>query len=133
LSEVWAAGRPAIVPPIGALAERVAGSGAGWVWTEEEWREEARMLDRIEALIADAEAIREAARHARALAQPTAAEMAARTVERYRSALAADRPRARLATRIARAALRWRHTPVGRALYRLAPAPLVAALKDRFR
>ncbi len=33
LSEAWAAGRPVLVPPIGALAERVRGSGAGWVMT----------------------------------------------------------------------------------------------------
>jgi len=31
LSEAWIAGRPALVPPVGALAERVAQSGAGWI------------------------------------------------------------------------------------------------------
>ena len=34
LSEVWAAGRPVLVPPIGALAERVGDHGAGWVLDE---------------------------------------------------------------------------------------------------
>ena len=52
LSEAWAAGRTALVPPIGALEERVRGSGAGWVMTEAEWRNESAMLDRILALVA---------------------------------------------------------------------------------
>ncbi len=47
LSEAWAAGLPALVPPIGALAERVAQSEAGWVMTDAEWRDDDRMLDRI--------------------------------------------------------------------------------------
>ncbi len=50
LSEVWRAGAPALVPPIGALAERVDRSGGGWVMTREEWIDDARMLDRIAAL-----------------------------------------------------------------------------------
>ena len=52
LSETWAAGLPVIVPPFGALAERVAGTGAGWLWTDAEWRDEAKMLARIVALVA---------------------------------------------------------------------------------
>ncbi len=52
LSEAWAAGRPALVPPIGALAERVAASGGGWVLDEDEWQDEARLLDRIVTLLA---------------------------------------------------------------------------------
>ena len=31
LSEGWHAGRAALVPPVGALAERVAATGAGWI------------------------------------------------------------------------------------------------------
>ena len=54
LSEAWAAGRPVLVPPIGALAERVQATGAGWVMTDDEWRDEMRMLDRILALVAPA-------------------------------------------------------------------------------
>ena len=42
---------PALVPPIGALCERIAESGAGWVMTEDEWHDEDRMLDRIVALL----------------------------------------------------------------------------------
>jgi glycosyltransferase involved in cell wall biosynthesis len=34
LSEAWAAGRPVVVPPIGALAERVAASGGGCLVTD---------------------------------------------------------------------------------------------------
>src|SRR4029077_7049424 len=51
LSEAWAGGRPVVVPPIGALAERVGASGGGWVLSDEEWYDDARMLDRIAALL----------------------------------------------------------------------------------
>ncbi len=50
LSETWAAGLPVLVPPIGALAERVAQSGAGWVMRDDEWHDDDRMLARIAAL-----------------------------------------------------------------------------------
>ncbi len=65
LSEVWALGRPAIVPPVGALADRVGASGGGWVWSEEEWRSEERMLDRI-ARVLDPDAARRVRRGIRA-------------------------------------------------------------------
>ena len=43
LDEAWACGLPAMVPDLGALGERVAGQGAGWVindWTRDEaWLE----------------------------------------------------------------------------------------------
>lgn len=45
LSEVWALGRLALVPPIGALGERMRRSGAGWLM--EDWRNEDRILDQI--------------------------------------------------------------------------------------
>ncbi len=51
LSEAWSAGLPAIVPPIGALAERMRASGAGWVWTDAEWRSDDAMLARIAELV----------------------------------------------------------------------------------
>jgi glycosyltransferase involved in cell wall biosynthesis len=57
LSEAWAAGRPVLVPPIGGLAERVDHHGAGWVMTEEEWRDEAAMLDRILDLLSPSNAV----------------------------------------------------------------------------
>jgi len=46
------------------------------------------------------------------------------------SAPSAEAP-PRFATRFARAALAIRHTPVGRALYRMTPRPLLDALKAR--
>ncbi|WP_232420208.1 methyltransferase domain-containing protein [Nitrosococcus watsonii] len=49
LSEAWAAGRPVLVPPIGALQERVAESGAGWIM--EDWQDMDRILDRVMALV----------------------------------------------------------------------------------
>jgi glycosyltransferase involved in cell wall biosynthesis len=90
LSEAWAAGRPVVVPPIGALAVRVEGSGAGWVWTDDEFRREAAMLARIAELLAPARAraLAEAARCARAMPQPALADMAQRTVALYDDACA---------------------------------------------
>jgi len=90
LSEAWAAGRPAIVPPIGALAERVAATGAGWVLTETEWQDEGRMLERLAALLdpAQPDALNAAAARARRAPQPTLAAMAAATTAIYRDALA---------------------------------------------
>jgi len=43
LSEAWNAARPAMVPPQGALAERVTQSGAGWII--ENWPQVDAMLD----------------------------------------------------------------------------------------
>jgi hypothetical protein len=40
---------PLIVPPFGALGERVADAGAGWLWTDDEWSDEAKMLARDRA------------------------------------------------------------------------------------
>jgi glycosyltransferase involved in cell wall biosynthesis len=88
LSEAWAAGRPAVVPPIGALVDRVSATGAGWVLTEEEWRSDERMLDRIVALLDPMEkaAYDRAAAHARAAPQPTLAAMTDATLAVYRDA-----------------------------------------------
>jgi glycosyltransferase involved in cell wall biosynthesis len=90
LSEAWAAGQPVVVPPFGALAERVAESGAGWAWTDDEWRDEARMLARMATLIApaNAEALAAAARRGRAVVQASPSEMAARTLRLYDAAAA---------------------------------------------
>ncbi len=177
LSEAWAAGRPVVVPPIGALAERVAASGGGWVLSDEEWRDDACMLERIASLLAPecAEAYAAAAVRAKATPQPTLAAMAEATSAIWRSALSqapasaavpamsaarclaalhyapwsppvtaveapgalaaptllpAPKPNGALAM-VARAALSIRHTFAGRALYRLAPKPLVDALRQR--
>jgi GT2 family glycosyltransferase len=90
LSEAWAAGIPAVVPPIGALAERVAASGGGWVLDADEWEDEARMLERIAALLAP-EAQRswaEAAARAKTAPQPTLTAMAEATIDIWSEALA---------------------------------------------
>jgi glycosyltransferase involved in cell wall biosynthesis len=90
LSEAWAAGVPVVVPPFGALADRVAGTGAGWVWTHDEWRDESRMLGRIAAIVApeDGAALAAAAERARAVPQPTLDAMARRTLAHYAEAIA---------------------------------------------
>jgi GT2 family glycosyltransferase/glycosyltransferase involved in cell wall biosynthesis len=54
LSEAWASGRPVLVPPIGALDERVRGSGAGWIMSDAEWRDEKLMLERVLAILGTA-------------------------------------------------------------------------------
>lgn len=93
LSEAWRAGVPALVPPIGALAERVAGTDAGWIMTDDEWRDDDRMLDRLLLLLSDAEAQtrRRAAEHARAAVHPTSLAMSLATVANYAKALALPR------------------------------------------
>jgi GT2 family glycosyltransferase/glycosyltransferase involved in cell wall biosynthesis len=88
LSEAWAAGRPVLVPPIGALAERVRDSGAGWVLNDAEWRDEAAMLERLLALLARTAATELAAAAANARTRPhaTLEEMAAATFSLYEAA-----------------------------------------------
>lgn len=172
LSEAWAAGIPAVVPPIGALGERVAATGGGWMLSEDEWHDEARMLDRIAALLDPHEyrAWADAAARAKSAPQQTLAAMAQATTAIWHDALAKPRlspPRQPIAAQrclealhyspwrplattvrdtlaptsmrrangalaqVARAALAIRHTPPGRLLYRLAPRPLLDALKRR--
>ena len=87
LTEAWKEGRPALVPPIGALAERVQGSGAGWVMSEAEWRDEARMLDRIEAILASPGELAAASRAAHHLPRTTVEAMAQRTLAFYERAI----------------------------------------------
>jgi len=168
LTETWCAGRPALVPPIGALAERVGANGAGWVMSEREWRDEAAMLDRVEALLADRQAVQRGVERALAIRHTTRVEMLASTFAHYEEALAQGphRPRAAikpletgrirhalhyvpwkppapdrlraaasrsLLARLARAAARHRNSAAGRVLYRLAPGPLVSALRSRLK
>jgi GT2 family glycosyltransferase len=89
LSEAWASGRPALVPPIGALADRVAATGAGWVLSDEEWRSEPRMLERIATLLslAGRDALETAKEHASKASLPAVTEMAERTLAVYRVAI----------------------------------------------
>jgi GT2 family glycosyltransferase/glycosyltransferase involved in cell wall biosynthesis len=88
LSEAWTAGLPAVVPPIGALVDRVSATGAGWVLTEEEWRSDERMLDRIVAVLdpMKKDAYELAAARARAAPQPALAAMTDATLAVYRDA-----------------------------------------------
>ena len=167
LSEAWAAGRPVLVPPIGALGERVAGHDAGWVMTDEEWRDEASMLDRLLDLLSPFHAVAIENAGARAARMPVATieGMIDRTRAVYQKAVAAtpvaslpvdrrriaeafgyrawappERPGAGGASAdvpephaLARTAVRFRHTPVGRLLYRLMPPRAVDALRARLR
>jgi len=89
LSEAWAAGRPVVVPPIGALAERVRASGGGWVLSESEWLDDERMLARIGALVAPehAAAYAAAAKHAATAPQSTLEAMAEATMAIWHDAL----------------------------------------------
>jgi len=91
LSEAWAAGRPVLVPPIGALAERVEGTQAGWIWTDDEWRSESAMLDAVLARLADRDALHRAGEQGGAVHQATPAGMARETVAMYESAIRASR------------------------------------------
>lgn len=50
LTESFAAGRPALVPPIGALGERVQASGGGWLM--DDWQDDRAILDQISRLVA---------------------------------------------------------------------------------
>ena len=54
LTESFAAGRPALVPPIGALGERVRASGGGWLM--EDWQDDQAILDQLSRLLSSAEA-----------------------------------------------------------------------------
>ena len=112
LSEAWAAGRPALVPPIGALPERVARTGAGWVMTDAEWRDESRMLDRLAALVAPAgrDDLARASAAATAMPRITLASMTEATLATYTRTLARrGAPRhAPLARRRVRDALGYR-------------------------
>lgn len=92
LSESWAAGRPALVPPIGALSERVHNSGAGWVMSDGEWRDEAALLERVLAVLAPAAgAARDAAAAtARTVPHATLEEMNAATFALYETARESD-------------------------------------------
>jgi glycosyltransferase involved in cell wall biosynthesis len=92
LSEAWAAGRPVYVPPFGALAERLEGTGAGWAWTDGEWRDEEKMLARIADVVApaNAAALAAAAQRASRVPQSSLASMAERTVAHYDAAASAN-------------------------------------------
>jgi hypothetical protein len=98
LSEAWASGHPALVPPIGALADRVAATGGGWVLSDDEWRSESSMLERIATLfsLAGRDEFESAKVRARKAALPAVAEMAGRTLAVYRAAMTVRNSPARI-------------------------------------
>jgi len=83
LSESWALGCPALVPPIGALHERVVASGAGWIM--DDWQNEDRILDQILGICApeNAREFERRAALATAIPLPSLAAMAEATVAVY--------------------------------------------------
>jgi GT2 family glycosyltransferase/glycosyltransferase involved in cell wall biosynthesis len=93
LSEAWAAGMPVLVPPIGALAERVNESGAGFVMTDAEWRDDEALLARVRVLLATdhSPAMTAAAARGSAMVPRTAQAMAADTLALYARAAAQSR------------------------------------------
>jgi hypothetical protein len=54
LTESFAASRPALVPPIGALGERVQASGGGWLMRD--WQDDQGILDQLMELLASSDA-----------------------------------------------------------------------------
>ena len=146
LSESWTAGYPVIVPPFGALAERVAEANAGFLWTDAEWRDEARMLSRILELVAPENSPALAAAAARGpqvrLSSPD--EMAASTLGLYSEAIAsveaaASSPgegapaRSARRGRLGATLRRWAASPAARMMSRLAPVRVRRALKTRLK
>lgn len=161
LSESWYHGRPAIVPPFGALAERVEATGAGWVM--DDWSDDDALLDRIVALSSSSgeQELQQCASRARQVTMHTPEDMAEATLEHYRAVISSasaqvgrpmprdrlyralcieDGPserslRARLARRVWRYLLhygiRLRHTRMGHWLYRRTPPRLQRTIKQR--
>lgn len=114
LSESWNAGRPALVPPIGALAERVQGTGAGWLM--DDWRSPDAVLDQLVAILTDRrQDYLEKRRVAAAVVRKPIASMIAETHAVYEAALAdgltrrSGAPRVDTLTRFREAALLGQH------------------------
>lgn len=87
LSEAWAAGRPALVPPIGALGERMTQSKAGWLM--DDWVHADAVLDQIERLLsqAGAPALQSARECARRAGSQQGQSMVSETCRVYRQHL----------------------------------------------
>lgn len=91
LGEVWAAGRPALVPTRGALKDRIDATGAGWVL--DGWPDVDRMLDQVLQVTAPENAALRAAaiERARAAAHESGDDAIA---ARYRTMIGPSKPRA---------------------------------------
>lgn len=158
LTEAWQAGRPALVPPIGALGQRVTATGAGWLM--EDWQDEDRILDQVMALLQpdQVEMLQELSRTAAELPVFSEADMARATLAAYgdialaavdvpgmatermlQAAREAERNRVesprtvleRGLLKLAHLGLRLRYTLPGRWLYRVVPVRWQQALKQR--
>jgi len=70
LTEAWMAGRPALVPPIGALHERVQTNGAGWIM--QDWCDTDAILDDIISILLPENSTDFALKQAQARAVPVA-------------------------------------------------------------
>ncbi|MCC6194318.1 MAG: glycosyltransferase [Burkholderiales bacterium] len=91
LSEAWSAGRPVLVPPRGALRERVEVTGAGWLI--DAWPEVDALLDQLMSLTAPENAMALAKRSQLARAADDDAQDDARVADAlYRSLLAKATP-----------------------------------------
>jgi hypothetical protein len=122
LSEGWMAHRAALVPPRGALAERVAASGAGWLI--QDWPDMDSLVDQLMRLTAPAHRLELERRNALAAAVFTdkARDIAA-TPDLYGDL--ADEPRAPMESRTAR------YEIYASACHALGVAPLAAAVPTR--
>lgn len=159
LTEAWAAGRPALVPPIGALDERVKMSGAGWVMHD--WKDMDAILDDIVSIFlpenqADFARKKQLALMARVIpvqemidatekvyhevksgqSLTVHAPLSRRTM--YGALLKAlgNKPRPlsvgkRMLMRLLHLGLRLRYTMLGRKLYRIVPVRWQQILKQR--
>lgn len=88
LDEARACGRPALVPALGALGERVAAEGGGWV--VDDWADDEAWLARLCALAGDREAVLCEGRAAAALAQAARAVAVPPVVALYGRLLGRD-------------------------------------------
>ncbi len=159
LTEAWAAGRPALVPPIGALHERVTMSDAGWIMHD--WQNVDAILDDIISILRpenQADFVRRQ-HQARTVAAASVADMTGATEQVYRQVTMSQRrmlhapiskrnmynairaalgnelkplsASQRLMLKLLHLALRFRYTPPGRRLYRMVPVRWQQTLKQR--
>lgn len=161
LTESFAAGRPALVPPIGALGERVLATGAGWVM--DDWKDDQVILDQVMRLLSEAQAGNFARAAASAedaanlgigdMGRLTAGVYASITCAERRTPRIADKPRVYAALekarghrdvvdtavraeshsliRLAHFAVRFRYTLPGRWVARMLPPSWQRRLKAR--
>ena len=87
LTEAFATGRPALVPPIGALGERVEATGGGWLMKD--WQSEEAILEQLMQILSPAlsDGFAQAAANAARAAITGAGRMGQLTAEIYRQAM----------------------------------------------